>query len=314
MDYSTIGRVNYDGTTENTANNLDNIKIDEKFSIIIGENAGQTILPSASIKDEFNIFIGQNTAQYSKDIQHTVIIGNNAGKYLEYGSENIIIGTDSNNNLSNINNIVSIGFSNILNSDSIYNNIVGTSNIILSNIASTINVSISCNNIIGNNNITNQLNNSIIIGNYNNISSIAEKNVICIGNNLNYNDKLSLNIDNSIIKNINNSFTKNDIIYNHNNIFIGNDNDTKIGIGFDNYDTINNIIENETSNIYFNKLKLQNLTINLTANTFESGIFLNETINSPNIYMQSIRENEIQTTFNIVSKNPIYTDGKLIPT
>ena len=314
MDYNTSGRVNFDGTTDNNANNLDNITIDQKFSIVIGENAGQTILPSASTNDEFNILIGQNTAQFSKNIEHCVIIGENAGKFLDNGSENIIIGNDFNNNVSNIHNLLSIGYSNIFNSDSIYNNILGTSNIILSNINSTINIPISCNNIIGNNNNINNLNNSIIIGNYNNFNSLSENNLICIGNDIEYNDKLSLNIDNSIIKNNNNSFTKNDITYTYDNLLIGNNDHTKIGIGFNDYNLINNIIENETSNIYYNNLKLQNLSIDLTSNTFESSIILNITSNSDNKYIQSIRNSEIQTLFNIVKITPLYTNNELNPT
>jgi len=314
MDYNTGGRVNFDGTTDNNANNLNNIIIDQKFSIVIGENAGQTILPSASTKDEFNILIGHNTAQFSKNIEHSIIIGENAGKYLNNGSENIIIGNDYNNEKSNIDNIISIGYSNIFNSDSIYNNILGTSNSILPNFNSVVNIPISSNNIIGNNNTIEELNNSIIIGNYNNINNLSENNLICIGNDIKYNDKLSLNIDNSIIKNNNNSFTKNDIIYNYDNLFIGNDDNTKIGIGFNDYNLINNIIENETSNIYFNNLKLQNLSIDLTSNTFESSIILNITSNSDNKYIQSIRNSEIQTTFNIVKITPLYTNNELTPT
>ena len=314
MDYNTGGRVNFDGTTDNNANNLNNITIDQKFSIVIGENAGQTILPSASTKDEFNILIGQNTAQFSKNIEHSVIIGENAGKFLDNGSENIIIGNDFNNNVSNIHNLLSIGYSNIFNSDSIYNNILGTSNIILSNINSAINIPISCNNIIGNNNNINNLNNSIIIGNYNNLNSLSENNLICIGNDIEYNDKLSLNIDNSIIKNNNNSFTKNDITYTYDNLLIGNNDHTKIGIGFNDYNLIDNIIENETSNIYYNNLKLQNLSIDLTSNTFESSIILNITSNSDNKYIQSIRNSEIQTFFNIVKITPLYTNNELNPT
>jgi len=314
MDYNTGGRVNFDGTTDNNANNLNNITIDQKFSIVIGENAGQTILPSASTKDEFNILIGQNTAQFSKNIEHCVIIGENAGKFLDNGSENIIIGNDFNNNVSNIHNLLSIGYSNIFNSDSIYNNILGTSNIILSNINSRIDIPISCNNIIGNNNNINNLNNSIIIGNYNNFNSLSENNLICIGNDIEYNDKLSLNIDNSIIKNNNNSFTKNDITYTYDNLLIGNNYHTKIGIGFDDYNLIDNIIENETSNIYYNNLKLQNLSIDLTSNTFESSIILNITSNSDNKYIQSIRNSEIQTFFNIVKITPLYTNNELNPT
>ena len=314
MDYNNQGRVNFDGTTDNNANNLNNITIDQKFSIIIGENAGQTILPSASTKDEFNILIGQNTAQFSKNIEHSIIIGENAGKYMDNGKENIIIGNDYNNTLSNINNIISIGYSNIFNSDSIYNNILGASNIILSNINSSLNIPISCNNIIGNNNIADQLNNSIIIGNYNNFNSLSENNLICIGNDIEYNENLCLNIDNTIIKNINNSFIKNNITYNHNNLFIGNDNFTNIGIGFDDYNTINNIIESETSNIYYNNLKLQNLSVNLTSNTFESSIILNITSNTDSKYLQSIRNSEIQTIFNIVKIVPLYTNNEITPT
>ena len=129
-------------------------------------------------------------------------------------SKNIIIGDDRNNILNNINNIILIGNSNICDSESSHNNIIGNSNIILSHINPIINVDISCNNILGTYNKTKQLNNSIIIGNYNSLeTNNINTNLIYIGNDLNYKEEFTLNIDNTFYKDNNNIFTKNEILY-----------------------------------------------------------------------------------------------------
>jgi hypothetical protein len=66
MSYTS--RVNFDGTTDENFSELNYISLDIKNSIIIGENAGQNFLTSASTLDSFNVIIGQNTAQNSFDI------------------------------------------------------------------------------------------------------------------------------------------------------------------------------------------------------------------------------------------------------
>ena len=76
--------VNFDGTSGNIEDGLDFITLDQKLSIIIGENAGQKILPTASTNDELNIFIGHNSAKESYKLEETIIIGHNAGKKYKY--------------------------------------------------------------------------------------------------------------------------------------------------------------------------------------------------------------------------------------
>ena len=309
MSYTS--RVNFDGTTDENFSELNYISLDIKNSIIIGENAGQNFLTSASTLDSFNVIIGQNTAQNSFDIGNSVIIGDNAAKNFNNGKNNIIIGTDYNDIINNVNNLISIGNSNIiLSSSEVLNlNTIGNSNILKINE----NNQVLNNNIVGNSNYIENLNNSIIIGNNNNIyNTNIENNYLYIGNNLKYKENNILNIYDLIYYNINNNFTKNNELYNYSNIVISNNNNNKISIGFSDSNKIKNIIENERNNIYINKKKIKDFIINLVENEFEYNILLEL---SNDIFYQSIINNEIQTTFKILSVHNIYDniDNKFTP-
>ena len=58
---SYVSKVNFDGTTDYSSELSEFINIDVKNSVIIGENAAQDILVSASTSDKFNVIIGNNT-------------------------------------------------------------------------------------------------------------------------------------------------------------------------------------------------------------------------------------------------------------
>jgi len=178
------------------------INLEDYESTIIGKYAGESLLGTKRFR---NVFIGYKTGQFSVDPIENILIGWEAGKNIRTGSNNIILGRNTDfGTINNVNNVIAVGFENLIN-NAIDNTImIGRSNsnygpntITLGNT----NISQGSNNLIsgfnninygndvivlGNvNNIIQPINNSLIIGNNNRIdivTSNSNSNIIILGN------------------------------------------------------------------------------------------------------------------------------------
>lgn len=236
--------VNFEGIADSLENY---ISLDNKNSVVIGEDSGKNILVSSFVNTYDNTFIGHKSGEFSDNLSKTILIGKDSGRYIMNGKNNIIIGNDNNSNIKYFNNSILIGTSNIAYTSNNNINIIGNNNIIDNNIDNFNKNSF----IFGNDNLSKNIDNSIIIGNKNKIDNISlDSNYIYIGNELISNSNIKFNINN-ILYETNNQYIKNSINYNYNNLHIANSNRNLI-IGFDDINLIDNIINKNIDNIAHN--------------------------------------------------------------
>ena len=236
--------VNFEGIADSLANY---ISLDNKESVVIGEDSGKNILVSAFVNTHENTFIGHKSGEFADNLSKTILIGKDSGKYIMNGANNIIIGNDNNSNIKYFNNSILIGTSNIGYTSNYNINIIGNHNTIDNNIHKFNKNSF----IFGNNNISKNSENSIIIGNNNRIDNISiNSNYMYIGNDLINNSNIKFNINN-ILYETNNQYIKNSINYNYSNLHIANSNRNLI-IGFDDINLINDIINKNIEDIKHN--------------------------------------------------------------
>ena len=236
--------VNFEGIADSLTNY---ISLDNKESVIIGEDSGKVILVSSFVNTFDNTFIGNKSGEFADNISKTILIGKNSGKNILNGANNIVIGNDNNTNIKYFNNSILIGTSNIGYTSNYNINMIGNYNSIENNINDFNKNSF----ILGNNNLSKNTENSFIIGNDNKIENTSlNSNYLYIGNDLINNSNIKFNINN-ILYETNNEFIKNSINYTYNNLHIANTNRNLI-IGFDNIYDINDIINKNIHEIKHN--------------------------------------------------------------
>jgi hypothetical protein len=202
----------------------------EYNSVIVGENSGKSInLSSDSIvRNYYNTFVGYGSGRNSAATLENTFIGYDAGTNIQYGSNNILVGRNYNNQkLTRLYDAIGVGINNKPGNSSI---IFGTSNLDygnknifvgLENISQnsyqtthigTNNITYNLNNslIFGNNNViksesTNKDNDIILLGNHNTFSNFDTTNLlssspIFIGNDLYETSNYTLNIDDTFLK------------------------------------------------------------------------------------------------------------------
>lgn len=174
----------------NSGNNTSFLNF-EYNSVIVGENAGKSLnISSGSInRNYYNTFIGHSSGTNSSVTLENTFIGFESGTNIQYGSNNILVGKSfDNKRLRKLYDATSVGLNNRPSDASL---IFGNSNLDFGNGYENIFVgvkNISHNSLrltnIGMNNITSNLQDSIIVGNYNTLipESVA-KDVVIIGNN-----------------------------------------------------------------------------------------------------------------------------------
>lgn len=160
----------------------------EYNSVIVGENSGKSINLSTEsiVRNYYNTFIGYNSGRNSAVTLENTFIGFEAGTNIQYGSNNILIGKNYNNQqLIRLYDAISLGTNNRPGNGSI---VCGTSNLDYGNN----NIFLGLENLsqnsyhtthVGTNNTTYNLNDSIILGNDNIIKSDTINNdIIVLGN------------------------------------------------------------------------------------------------------------------------------------
>lgn len=200
----------------------------EYNSVVIGENSGKSLNLSAEaiIRNYHNTFVGYASGQNSASTLENTFIGFEAGQNIQYGSNNILLGRNYNNQqLSRLYDAIAIGLNNkpgdsstilgTLNMDYGYQNIfignhnIGNddyriTNIGIDNFTSNLHDSI----IFGNNNVVNAdiiSDYIIVIGNNNIFSNIDNNNLlssspIFIGNSLYDSSNYIINVGDSFLK------------------------------------------------------------------------------------------------------------------
>ena len=244
MATNNYNTVSFDGIGDSLTNY---ISLDNKESVIIGEDSGKIILVSSFTNTLDNTFIGNKSGEFANNISKTILIGKNSGKYILNGVNNIVIGNDNNSNIEYFNNSILIGTSNIGYISNYNINMIGNYNSIENNIDDFNKNSF----ILGNNNLLKNTENTFIIGNDNKIENISiNSNYLYIGNDLINNSNIIFNINN-ILYETNNEIIKDSINYTYNNLHIANTNRNLI-IGYDNIYDINDIINKNIDEIKHN--------------------------------------------------------------
>ena len=171
----------------NVGNNAQYLNF-EYNSVIVGENAGKSINLSTEsiVRNYYNTFVGYSSGRNSAVTLENTFVGFEAGTNIQYGSNNILIGRNYNNQrLSRLYDAVGIGIYNKPGDSSVT---IGTSNIDYG----YRNIFMGMENLsqksyhtthIGTHNITSNLQDSMVFGNDNVIKSNTINNdIILLGN------------------------------------------------------------------------------------------------------------------------------------